>query len=98
MELATKFGVRFADGTGDICGDPAYVRAACEASLKRLGVDCIDLYYQHRIDTRVPVEVTVSLQNIRHVTKIIHVSTIHIFFLWSITFGKVSGWSISGVR
>jgi aryl-alcohol dehydrogenase-like predicted oxidoreductase len=41
-------------------GDPAYVRAACEGSLRRLGVDCIDLYYQHRIDTKVPVEVTVS--------------------------------------
>jgi aryl-alcohol dehydrogenase-like predicted oxidoreductase len=41
-------------------GDPAYVRAACEGSLRQLGVDCIDLYYQHRIDTKVPVEVTVS--------------------------------------
>nr|GMD65867.1 auxin-induced protein PCNT115 [Ipomoea batatas] len=58
--LATKFGIIFADGKRDICGDPAYVRAACEASLKRLEVDCIDLYYQHRIDTRLPIEVTVS--------------------------------------
>ncbi|RRT58063.1 hypothetical protein B296_00023824, partial [Ensete ventricosum] len=41
-------------------GDPAYVRAACEGSLQRLGIDCIDLYYQHRVDTRVPIEVTVS--------------------------------------
>jgi aryl-alcohol dehydrogenase-like predicted oxidoreductase len=58
VQLATKFGI-----TPDlraIRGDPAYVRAACEASLRRLGVDCIDLYYQHRIDTTVPVEVTVS--------------------------------------
>ena len=60
MELATKFGISFADGKREIRGDPAYVRAACEASLKRLGIDCIDLYYQHRIDTRVPIEVTVS--------------------------------------
>ncbi|KAJ0080280.1 hypothetical protein Patl1_24187 [Pistacia atlantica] len=59
VELATKFGASFADGQMKIHGDPAYVRAACEASLKRLGVDCIDLYYQHRIDTRVPIEVTV---------------------------------------
>jgi aryl-alcohol dehydrogenase-like predicted oxidoreductase len=58
VQLATKFGI-----TPDlraIRGDPAYVRAACEASLQRLGVDCIDLYYQHRIDTTVPVELTVS--------------------------------------
>ena len=40
--------------------DPAYVRTACEGSLNRLGVDCIDLYYQHRINKRVPIEVTVS--------------------------------------
>ncbi|KAJ8645852.1 hypothetical protein MRB53_007600 [Persea americana] len=60
VELATKFGFRFADGKWEIRGDPAYVRAACEASLKRLDVDCIDLYYQHRIDTRIPIEITVS--------------------------------------
>ena len=59
VELATKFGAVFADGKFEVSGDPGYVRAACEASLKRLDVDCIDLYYQHRIDTRVPVEVTV---------------------------------------
>ncbi|CAA3027928.1 auxin-induced PCNT115-like [Olea europaea subsp. europaea] len=46
------------DGQMFVQGDPAYVRAACEASLKRLDIDCIDLYYQHRIDTRVPIEVT----------------------------------------
>lgn len=40
-------------------GDPEYVRACCEASLKRLEIDFIDLYYQHRIDTQVPIEVTV---------------------------------------
>ena len=59
VELATKFGISFADGKSEVRGDPAYVRAACEASLKRLDVACIDLYYQHRIDTRVPIEVTV---------------------------------------
>ena len=60
VELATKFGGSFADGKVDVRGDPGYVRAACEASLKRLNIDCIDLYYQHRVDTRVPIEVTVS--------------------------------------
>ncbi|AQK80163.1 aldo/keto reductase AKR1 [Zea mays] len=60
VELATKFAVSFADGKREIRGDPAYVRAACEASLKRLGIDCIDLYYQHRIDKKVPIEVTIG--------------------------------------
>ncbi|KAL2531100.1 putative aldo-keto reductase 3 [Forsythia ovata] len=60
IELATKFGIRFVNGQSEICGDPAYVRAACEASLKRLDIDCIDLYYQHRIDTRLPIEVTIG--------------------------------------
>ncbi|KAA8527869.1 hypothetical protein F0562_035262 [Nyssa sinensis] len=60
VELATKFGVNFADGKREVRGDPAYVRAACEASLKRLDIDCIDLYYQHRIDTRLPIEVTMG--------------------------------------
>ncbi|KAL1196210.1 putative aldo-keto reductase 3 [Cardamine amara subsp. amara] len=60
VELATKFGFIFAEGKIEIKGDPAYVRAACEASLKRLDVSCIDLYYQHRIDTRVPIEITMG--------------------------------------
>ncbi|XP_059650921.1 probable aldo-keto reductase 2 [Cornus florida] len=60
VELATKFGVTFVDGKREARGDPAYVRAACEASLKRLDIDCIDLYYQHRIDTRLPIEVTMG--------------------------------------
>ncbi|KAL2319181.1 hypothetical protein Fmac_033057 [Flemingia macrophylla] len=60
VELATKFGINFPEGKREIRGDPAYVRAACEGSLKRLGIDCIDLYYQHRIDTRVPIEVTLK--------------------------------------
>lgn len=61
VQLATKFGIlACADGTREIHGEPAYVRAACEGSLERLGVDCIDLYYQHRIDTKVPIEVTIG--------------------------------------
>jgi len=60
--LATKFGVlRAADGTlTGVNGRPEYVRAACDASLSRLEVDHIDLYYQHRIDPEVPTEETVG--------------------------------------
>ncbi|KAM3387651.1 hypothetical protein ACQJBY_010475 [Aegilops geniculata] len=54
VQLATKFGIT---ATWEVHGDPAYVRAACEGSLALLGVDCIDLYYQHRIDKNVPVEI-----------------------------------------
>jgi aryl-alcohol dehydrogenase-like predicted oxidoreductase len=58
--LATKFGqVKTATGQG-VDGRPQYVMEACEASLKRLGVDVIDLYYQHRVDTTVPIEDTVG--------------------------------------
>ncbi|KAL8462833.1 hypothetical protein ACS0TY_033733 [Phlomoides rotata] len=60
VQIATKFGISTKDGKTDIRGDPAYVRAACEASLKRLDIDYIDLYYAHRIDTRVPIEVTMG--------------------------------------
>ncbi|KAH9657750.1 putative aldo-keto reductase 2 [Citrus sinensis] len=60
VELATKFGIINEDGQFLYRGDPAYVRAACEASLKRLDVDYIDLYYQHRIDTKVPIEITIG--------------------------------------
>ncbi|MEV6183084.1 aldo/keto reductase [Streptomyces sp. NPDC052015] len=58
--LATKFGIeRLPDGTLlGINGRPDYVRTACDASLRRLGVDHIDLYYQHRIDPTVPIEET----------------------------------------
>jgi len=60
--LATKFGnVRGPDGSfRGVNGRPEYVRAACDASLKRLGVDTIDLYYQHRVDRTVPIEETVG--------------------------------------
>src|SRR5665647_766651 len=60
--LATKFGnVRGEDGNWvGVNGRPEYVRSACEASLARLGVDYIDLYYQHRVDKTVPIEETVG--------------------------------------
>src|SRR6059058_2751949 len=60
--LATKFAnVRGPNGEFlGIRGDPEYVRSACEASLARLGIDTIDLYYQHRVDTTVPIEDTVG--------------------------------------
>ncbi|AQK96677.1 Putative oxidoreductase, aldo/keto reductase family protein [Zea mays] len=61
VQVATKFGIRHDEsGTRTVCGRPEYVRACCEASLRRLGIDCIDLYYQHRIDTTTPIEETVS--------------------------------------
>jgi aryl-alcohol dehydrogenase-like predicted oxidoreductase len=60
--LATKFGNRRGpDGAFlGVCGTPDYVRQACDASLKRLGVEVIDLYYQHRVDPAVPIEETVG--------------------------------------
>jgi aryl-alcohol dehydrogenase-like predicted oxidoreductase len=59
--LATKFGnLRDASGKPTVRGDPAYVKEACAASLERLGIDVIDLYYQHRVDDKVPIEDTVS--------------------------------------
>jgi aryl-alcohol dehydrogenase-like predicted oxidoreductase len=62
VQLATKFGnERLPDGTMvGINGRPDYVRSACDASLQRLGVDHIDLYYQHRVDKTVPIEETVG--------------------------------------
>ena len=60
--LTTKFGqVQSADGKGNLVdGSPAYIRRACDASLKRLGFDVIDVYYQHRVDPKVPIEDTVG--------------------------------------
>ena len=59
--LATKFGqVQRPGGANGVDGSPAHVKAACEASLQRLGVDVIDLYYQHRVDPAVPIEETVG--------------------------------------
>ena len=59
--VASKFGqTRRPGGANGVDGSPAYIAQACEASLKRLGVDVIDLYYQHRVDLGVPVEDTVG--------------------------------------
>jgi aryl-alcohol dehydrogenase-like predicted oxidoreductase len=59
--VASKFGqTRRPGGANGVDGNPAYVTSACEASLKRLGVETIDLYYQHRVDPAVPVEETVG--------------------------------------
>jgi aryl-alcohol dehydrogenase-like predicted oxidoreductase len=73
--LASKFG----RGIGDevvhrqIFGKPEYVRSACEASLRRLGVDVIDLYYQHRVDPTVPIEETVgAMAELVHAGKVRH--------------------------
>ena len=75
VQLATKFGnVRGEAGERlGIRGDADYVRSACEASLQRLGVDHIDLYYQHRVDTRVPIEETVgAMAELVHAGKVGH--------------------------
>ncbi|MEM8546095.1 MAG: aldo/keto reductase [Cyanobacteria bacterium P01_H01_bin.119] len=60
--IATKFGnVRTPDGGwGGVCGTPDYVRQCCDASLKRLGTEVIDLYYQHRVDPNTPIEETIG--------------------------------------
>ena len=59
--VGTKFGqTKGADGKQGVDGRPEYVRQACDASLKRLGIDVIDLYYQHRVDPSVPIEDTVG--------------------------------------
>ncbi len=64
--LATKFGIKLEPGQDggpprrSIDGSPDYVRSACDASLRRLGVDHIDLYYQHRVDPNTPIEDTVG--------------------------------------
>src|ERR1700759_5041295 len=59
--LATKFGqTQNPGGANGVNGRPEYVLAACEANLRRLGVEVIDLYYQHRVDPSVPIEDTVG--------------------------------------
>ena len=75
VQLATKFGnERLPDGTRvGINGSPEYVRAACDASLQRLGVDHIDLYYQHRVDQTVPIEETVgAMKELVESGKVLH--------------------------
>ncbi|KAJ0093061.1 hypothetical protein Patl1_25290 [Pistacia atlantica] len=61
IQLATKFGCFKTQVGLGVKGTPEYVRQCCEASLKRLDVDHIDLYYQHRVDTSVPIEDTVGV-------------------------------------
>jgi aryl-alcohol dehydrogenase-like predicted oxidoreductase len=59
--VVTKFGqVKHADGKQTVDGRPEYVQQACDASLKRLGIDVIDLYYQHRVDANTPIEDTLG--------------------------------------
>lgn len=60
--IATKFGIQRGEDNSfrGISGSPEYIRSACEASLKRLNTDYIDLYYQHRVDPKVPIEDTVG--------------------------------------
>jgi aryl-alcohol dehydrogenase-like predicted oxidoreductase len=58
--LATKFGLKSDDGRLNVSGRPEYVKACCDESLARLGIDHIDLYYQHRVDPNVPIEDTVG--------------------------------------
>ena len=61
IQIATKFGIQTREYPNvKVNGSPEYVRSSCEASLKRLDVQYIDLYYQHRVDTKVPIEETVS--------------------------------------
>jgi aryl-alcohol dehydrogenase-like predicted oxidoreductase len=76
VQLATKFGnQRAEDGTRlGINGRPEYVRSACDASLQRLGVDHIDLYYQHRVDKTVPIEDTVgAMKELVEAGKVTHI-------------------------
>lgn len=60
--LATKFGANYwlPDGTRSIRSDPEYVKESCEKSLKRLGIETIDLFYCHRVDLKTPIEKTVE--------------------------------------
>ena len=65
VQVATKFGIiRLEDGKYGVKGTPDYVRECCEASLKRLDINYIDLYYQHRIDLSVPIEDTVRIERL----------------------------------
>ncbi|XP_038877221.1 probable aldo-keto reductase 1 [Benincasa hispida] len=60
VQIATKFGITRIGSSMTVNGTPEYVRSCCEASLKRLDIDYIDLYYQHRTDTSIPIEETMS--------------------------------------
>ncbi|KAM1166948.1 hypothetical protein TB2_028550 [Malus domestica] len=78
VELATKFGIRFADNKREIRDDLAYVRAAIEGSLKRLGIGSVDLYYQHQVDTRVPIEVIEFVTNFMGAAEAMEVEREHL--------------------
>lgn len=75
LVIATKFGFRIGEkGIEGVDGSPANARRACEASLQRLGIDCIDLFYQHRVDPSIPIEETVGgLDELRREGKIRHI-------------------------
>ncbi|KAG6541591.1 hypothetical protein Mapa_016984 [Marchantia paleacea] len=60
VQLCTKFAISWGEKGMEVRGDPEYVRASCEGSLKRLDVEYIDLYYQHRVDNKVPIEITMG--------------------------------------
>lgn len=60
MFIATKFGIKHSGNTVSVCGEPQYMREEFEKSRKKLGVDVIDLYYLHRADPMIPIEVTVG--------------------------------------
>ena len=70
--VSSKFGyVKVPDASFGLCSTPAYVRAACEASLQRLGMEQLDLYYQHRLDPQVPIEDTVgAMADLVHAGKV----------------------------
>jgi aryl-alcohol dehydrogenase-like predicted oxidoreductase len=58
--IATKFGLDYSTGAQLVYSDPEYVKVACEKSLKRLGIETIDLYYCHRVDGKTPIEKTIE--------------------------------------
>lgn len=75
LVIATKMGFKFADGNIiGMDGSPENVKRACEGSLQRLGIDCIDLYYLHRVDRQVPIEDTVgAMAELKAAGKIRHI-------------------------
>ncbi|KAM1748480.1 hypothetical protein ACFX12_009470 [Malus domestica] len=78
VELAAKFGISFADNKREIRDNPAYVKAVIEGSLKRLGVGSVDLYYEHQVDTRVPIEVTKFAMNFMKAAEAIEAEREHL--------------------
>lgn len=81
VQIATKFGFYAFTSSGIVIkGTPEYARSCCEASLKHLQVDYIDLYYIHRIDTTVPIEETVSLFHISYINLIGQCALVFLLF------------------